>query len=44
LPGEISEEDAVTFLTRSVGDVSSLAGFKCDENRLGIAVQLSTLA
>jgi hypothetical protein len=44
LPGEISEEDAVTFFTRSAADVSWLAGFNCDENRLGSAVQLSTLA
>ena len=42
-PGEIADEDAVTFFTLSEADLSWLAGFNRDENRLGIAVQLCTL-
>ncbi len=43
-PTEIAAEDAVTFFTLSEDDLSRLAGFNRDENRLGVAVQLSTLA
>lgn len=42
-PGEIVDEDAVTYFTPSADDLSWLAGFNRAENRLGVAVQLSTL-
>lgn len=42
-PGEIADEDAVTYFTPSADDLSWLAGFNRAENRLGVAVQLSTL-
>jgi Domain of unknown function (DUF4158) len=42
-PGEIADEDAVTYFTLSADDLSWLAGFNRAENRLGVAVRLSTL-
>jgi hypothetical protein len=42
-PGEIADEDAVTYFTLSADDLSWLADFHRAENRLGVAVQLSTL-
>ena len=42
-PDEIADEDAVTCFTLSADDVSWLAGFNRQQNRLGVAVQLSTL-
>ena len=42
-PDEIADEDAVTYFTLSAEDVSWLAGFNRQQNRLGVAVQLSTL-
>jgi hypothetical protein len=42
-PDEIADEDAVTYFTLSDADVSWLAGFNRQQNRLGVAVQLSTL-
>ena len=42
-PGEIADEDAVTYFTRSDNDLLWLAGFHRPENRLGVAVQLSAL-
>jgi hypothetical protein len=42
-PGEIADEDAVTYFTLSDDDLSWLAGFHRPENRLGVAVQLSAL-
>ncbi|MGB8383179.1 MAG: DUF4158 domain-containing protein, partial [Dermatophilaceae bacterium] len=43
-PGEIADEDAVTYFTRRPIDLSWLAGFNRAENRLGVAVQLCTLS
>ena len=40
-PAEIDEQDAVTFFTLAAGDRAWLRGFNRDENRLGVAVQLS---
>jgi len=42
-PEEIAVEDAVTYFTLSAADLSWLAGFNRQHNRLGVAVQLSTL-
>lgn len=42
-PDEIAAEDAVTYFTLSGDDLAWLAGFNRAENRLGVAVQLSTL-
>ena len=42
-PDEIAVEDAVTYFTLSADDLSWLAGFNRQHNRLGVAVQLSTL-
>jgi Domain of unknown function (DUF4158) len=42
-PDEIADEDAVTYFTLSDADVSWLASFNRQQNRLGVAVQLSTL-
>jgi hypothetical protein len=42
-PGEIAEEDAVTFFTLAGDDLGWVRGFNRDENRLGVAVQLCTL-
>ncbi len=42
-PDELADEDAVTFFTLSPDDLVWLAGFNRPENRLGVAVQLSTL-
>lgn len=42
-PDEIADVDAVTYFTLSDADVSWLAGFNRQHNRLGVAVQLSTL-
>src|SRR3954466_3086919 len=42
-PDEIAVEDAVTYFTLSADDLSWLAGFNRQQNRLGVAVQLSTL-
>lgn len=42
-PDEIAVEDAVTYFTLSAEDLSWLAGFNRQQNRLGAAVQLSTL-
>lgn len=42
-PDEIAAEDAVTYFTLSSDDLAWLTGFNRVENRLGVAVQLSTL-
>ncbi len=42
-PGEIADEDTVTYFTLSADDLAWLAGFNREENRLGVAVQLATL-
>ena len=42
-PDEIAVEDVVTYFTLSADDLSWLAGFNRQQNRLGVAVQLSTL-
>jgi Domain of unknown function (DUF4158) len=42
-PDEIAIEDAVTYFTLSADDLSWLAGFNRPHNRLGVAVQVSTL-
>lgn len=42
-PDEIAAEDAVTYFTLSEDDLAWVAGFNRPENRLGVAVQLSTL-
>ena len=42
-PDEIAIEDGVTYFTLSAGDLSWLAGFNRPHNRLGVAVQVSTL-
>jgi len=42
-PDEIAAEDAVTYFTLSGDDLAWLTGFNRVENRLGVAVQLSTL-
>jgi Domain of unknown function (DUF4158) len=42
-PEEIAVEDAVTYFTLSADDLSWLAGFNRHQNRIGVAVQLSTL-
>ncbi|HZC92016.1 MAG TPA: DUF4158 domain-containing protein [Mycobacterium sp.] len=42
-PDEIADVDAVTYVTLSADDLSWLAGFNRQQNRLGVAVQLSTL-
>jgi Domain of unknown function (DUF4158) len=42
-PDEIAVEDAVTYFTLSADDLSWLAGFNRQHNRLAVAVQLSTL-
>jgi Domain of unknown function (DUF4158) len=42
-PDEIADEDAVTYFTLSADDLSWLAGFNRQHNRLAVAVQLSTL-
>jgi hypothetical protein len=42
-PGEIAVEDLVTFFTLARDDIAWLGGFNRDDNRLGAAVQLSTL-
>jgi Domain of unknown function (DUF4158) len=42
-PDEIADEDAVTYFTLSADDLAWLAGFNRQHNRLGVAVQLSTL-
>ncbi len=42
-PDEIAAEDAVTFFTLSGDDLAWLTRFNRVENRLGVAVQLSTL-
>ena len=42
-PDEIAVEDAVTYFTLSADDLSWLADFNRQHNRLGVAVQLSTL-
>src|SRR5277367_919029 len=42
-PDEIAVEDEVTYFTLSADDKSWLAGFNRQHNRLGVAVQLSTL-
>lgn len=42
-PDELADEDAVIFFTLSPDDLVWLAGFNRPENRLGVAVQLSTL-
>lgn len=42
-PGEIADEDAVTFFTLSGADRAWARGFNRDQNRLGVAAQLCTL-
>jgi hypothetical protein len=42
-PDEIADVDAVTYVTLSADDLSWLAGFNRQQDRLGVAVQLSTL-
>jgi hypothetical protein len=42
-PDDIADQDAVTYFTLSGDDLSWLAGFNRPENRLGVAVQLSSL-
>jgi hypothetical protein len=42
-PDEIADEDVVTYFTLAADDVSWLARFNRQQNRLGVAVQLSTL-
>ena len=42
-PDEIAVKDAVTYFTLSADELSWLAGFNRQQNRLGVAVQLSTL-
>ncbi|MDT5355162.1 MAG: hypothetical protein QOJ56_3694, partial [Mycobacterium sp.] len=42
-PDELADEDAVTYFTLSADDLAWLAGFNRQHNRLGVAVQLSTL-
>ncbi len=42
-PDEIAVQDAVTYFTLSTDDLSWLTGFNRQHNRLGVAVQLSTL-
>jgi hypothetical protein len=42
-PDEIAVQDAVTYFTVSADDLSWLTGFNRQQNRLGVAVQLSTL-
>jgi len=42
-PGEIADEDVITFFTLSADDLAWVRGFNRDENRLGVAVQLCTL-
>jgi hypothetical protein len=42
-PDEIADEDAVTYFTLSAEDLSWLGSFNRQQNRLGVAVQLSTL-
>jgi hypothetical protein len=42
-PGEIAEEDTVTFFTLAGDDLGWVRGFNRDENLLGVAVQLCTL-
>jgi hypothetical protein len=42
-PGEIADEDTVTYFTLSADDLAWLAGFNREENRFGVAVQLATL-
>jgi hypothetical protein len=42
-PDEIAAQDAVTYFTLSTDDLSWLTGFNRQHNRLGVAVQLSTL-
>src|ERR1700694_1760552 len=42
-PDEIADEDAVTYFTLSAEDLSWLGDFTRQQNRLGVAVQLSTL-
>jgi Domain of unknown function (DUF4158) len=44
-PDEIADEDAVTYFTLSADDLALawLEGFNRQHNRLGVAVQLSTL-
>jgi Domain of unknown function (DUF4158) len=42
-PDEIAAQDAVTYFTLSADDLSWLTGFNRQHNRLGVAVQLSTL-
>jgi len=42
-PDEIAAEDAVAYFTLSRDDMAWLAGFNRAENRVGVAVQLSTL-
>jgi Domain of unknown function (DUF4158) len=43
-PDEIADTDAVTYFTLSADDLSWLAGFSRQHNRLGVAVRLSTAA
>ena len=40
-PGEIADEDTVSYFTLSADDLAWLAGFNREENRLGVAVQLA---
>jgi hypothetical protein len=42
-PGEIADEDAVTFFTLFDADRAWVRGFNRDQNRLGVAAQLCTL-
>lgn len=42
-PDAIADEDGVTYFTLSADDLARLAGFNRQHNRLGVAVQLSTL-
>lgn len=42
-PGEIADEDTVTYFTLSADDLAWLAGFNREKNRLCVAVQLATL-
>jgi hypothetical protein len=42
-PGDIADEDAITFFTLPADDRVWVRGFNRDENRLGVAVQLCTL-
>ena len=42
-PNEIAVEDTVIFFTLSADDLSWLAGCDRQQNRLGVAIQLSTL-